>query len=76
MNLGSTLYQKRDFDGAIAEFREGLRLNPHDAQAHANLGNALRAKGDLDGAIACLRTGRASGSQGCRPSVLAGRLPD
>ena len=39
-------------DGAIAEDREALRLNPNNAAAHASLGVALRNKGDLDGAIA------------------------
>jgi len=42
-------------DGAIAEYREALRLNPDYALAHYNLGLALRYKGDLDGAIAEFR---------------------
>ena len=43
---------KGDLDGAIAEYREALRLNPNDDEAHFNLGVALGKKGDWDGAIA------------------------
>jgi tetratricopeptide (TPR) repeat protein len=39
-------------DAAIAEYREGLRLNPENDSAHYNLGIALGAKGNLEGAIA------------------------
>jgi Flp pilus assembly protein TadD len=39
-------------EAAIAEYREGLRLNPENDSAHYNLGIALGAKGTLDGAIA------------------------
>ena len=39
-------------DGAVAEYREALRLNPNNAAAHNNLGAALGEKGDWDGAIA------------------------
>jgi tetratricopeptide (TPR) repeat protein len=49
---GVELYQKLDMDGAIAEYRAAIRLNPNYAEAHHNLGNALRSKGDQDGAIA------------------------
>jgi Flp pilus assembly protein TadD len=58
LNLGVALGQKGrtlaegDWDGAIVEFREALRLNLHAADAHSFLGFALRQKGDLDGAIA------------------------
>jgi tetratricopeptide (TPR) repeat protein len=41
--------------GAIAEYREAIRLDPKYSTAHNNLGNALLAKGDLDGAIAAYR---------------------
>ena len=50
-NLGVTYLNKQDLDGAIAEFREALRLKP-DTVAHCNLGLALYGKGDFDGAIA------------------------
>ena len=35
-------------DLAIAEYKEALRLNPRDAQAHNNLGNVLAEQGRLD----------------------------
>ena len=34
------------------EYREALRLNPNDDEAHNNLGIALGNKGDWDGEIA------------------------
>ena len=46
-NLGIALYDKGDLDGAIAAYREVLRLDPRSVLAHNNLGNALRDKGDL-----------------------------
>jgi tetratricopeptide (TPR) repeat protein len=52
LNLGIAHMDKGDLDGAIAEYRQALRLKPDDAKAHFNLGVALRLKGDLDGAIA------------------------
>src|SRR5579859_5038205 len=48
---GFALYEKGDHDGAIAEYREAIRLRPDYAEAHYNLGIALSGKGDLDGAI-------------------------
>jgi len=51
-NLGIALHDKKDLDGAIAAYREVLRIDPRSAFAHNNLGNSLRDKGDLDGAIA------------------------
>ena len=51
-NLGNALRAKGDVDGAIAEYREALRVKPDYAMAHHNLANALFAKRDLDGAVA------------------------
>jgi len=53
--LGFALNEKHDVDGAIAEYREALRLNPGFAAAHNNLGSAYRDKHDVDGAIAEFR---------------------
>lgn len=50
--LGRALDDKGDWDGAIAEYREALRLNPNYDTVHNNLGIALGHKGDTDGAIA------------------------
>ncbi|MHB8652452.1 MAG: tetratricopeptide repeat protein [Terriglobia bacterium] len=49
---GCELAFKGDWDRAIAEYHEALRLNPGNDSAHNNLGVALGVKGDLDGAIA------------------------
>src|ERR1019366_7415070 len=40
-DLGVTLSKKGDLDGAIAEFREALRLDPNYGPAHFNLGLTL-----------------------------------
>ncbi|MFL6950578.1 MAG: tetratricopeptide repeat protein, partial [Xanthobacteraceae bacterium] len=44
--------QKGDYDRAIADFSEAIRLDPKDAAVYNNRGNAWRAKGDNDRAIA------------------------
>jgi len=54
-NLGVALYNKGDKDGAIAEFREALRLNPNDYSPHYHLAMALANKEDLTGEISELR---------------------
>jgi tetratricopeptide (TPR) repeat protein len=50
--LGFTLQNIGDLEGAIAEYRTALRLNPNHANAHYNLGVVLQSKRDLEGAIA------------------------
>jgi Flp pilus assembly protein TadD len=47
-NQGLGLQQKGDLDGAIAEYRTALRLDPNQVAAHYNLGVALRGKGDKE----------------------------
>ena len=44
-----------DLPGAIAAYREALRLDPQYALGHNNLANALQDAGDLPGAIAAFR---------------------
>lgn len=47
-HLGTALQKKNDYyEGAIAEYRAALRLNPMEADARFNLAVALQAKGDL-----------------------------
>jgi serine/threonine protein kinase/cytochrome c-type biogenesis protein CcmH/NrfG len=54
-NLGATLRDKGDLDGALAACRQALEFQPGLAHAHVRLGNVLRDKGDLDGAVAAFR---------------------
>ena len=42
---GRDLYREGDLDGAIAEYRTALRLDPAHISAHNNLGTALHARG-------------------------------
>lgn len=51
-NLGSALLQKGEVDGAIAQFKDALAVDPNDAAACYNLGNALLQNGKADEAIA------------------------
>jgi tetratricopeptide (TPR) repeat protein len=51
-NRGGAWRDKGDLDRAIADYNEGIRLNPKDAAAYNNRGNVWRDKGDLDRAIA------------------------
>jgi tetratricopeptide (TPR) repeat protein len=53
--LGIALLDKNDREGAIAEYRESIRLDGNYAPAHNNLGWALHQAGDLEGAIAAYR---------------------
>jgi tetratricopeptide (TPR) repeat protein len=52
IQLGHALRAKGDLDGAIAEYREALRLMPGGPGTRTTLGTTLRLKGDIDGAIA------------------------
>ena len=45
------LVEKRDPDGAIAEFRAAISLDPYTWFPHNDYANAISAKGDWDGAI-------------------------
>src|SRR5947199_198608 len=49
---GDELLSKKDWDGAIAEYREALRLDPKNDEGHVKLGQVLGKKGDWDGAVA------------------------
>ena len=50
-NLGITLYEQGDVDGAIREYQESLQIKPDLAEAHNNLGTILLLKGYPDEAI-------------------------
>jgi Flp pilus assembly protein TadD len=52
-NLGIGLGKIGDLEGAIAEYRIALSINPKDTKAHVNLGVVLlQERGDLEGAVA------------------------
>jgi tetratricopeptide (TPR) repeat protein len=46
---------KGEYDKAILEFKEAIRLDPRHAQTHFNLGQANRKKGQIDDAIRAYR---------------------
>ena len=50
-NLGITLNDQGDTDGAISHYRKAVELWPGYAEAHYNLGRLLVQKGQLDEAI-------------------------
>jgi len=50
-NRGGAKNVKGDYDGAIKDCTEAIRLKPDCAKAYNNRGNAKTAKGDYDGAI-------------------------
>ena len=50
-NLGITLFEKGDIDGAIKQYEEALLINPRITQAHNNLGCILYQRGNTDAAI-------------------------
>jgi len=45
-------FKKKDFDRAVADYSEAIRLNPSFAQAYDGRGSAYRYKGEFDRAIA------------------------
>jgi Flp pilus assembly protein TadD len=49
---GDAFAAKMDWDHAIAEYREAIRMSPTDNTAHSRLGAALGHKGDWHGDIA------------------------
>jgi Flp pilus assembly protein TadD len=51
LNLGSALDEKGQFDEAIREFQEAIRLKPDYVLAHNNLGVAIVRKGQIDKGI-------------------------
>ncbi len=53
--MGVALAGKGEVDGAIAETREAVRLNPQSSEQHYFLGRMLELKGDLRGALGEIR---------------------
>jgi len=53
---GNVLEDNRDYEGALARYREASRLEPDIARGHVNIGNALQLMGRLDEAILAQET--------------------
>jgi spermidine synthase len=53
--LGIALAEKGQFDGAIVQFREALRMDPDSAKTHWHLGAALASQDSREEAIGYLR---------------------
>jgi len=51
VNRGSAYLMKGDYEKAIADYHQALRINPKDANAYHNRGTAYFNKGDFEGAI-------------------------
>lgn len=51
-NRGVVRKERGDFDGALADFREALRLDPENARAYYNRAHAKHNRGKLEGAVA------------------------
>ncbi|MEP7285484.1 MAG: tetratricopeptide repeat protein, partial [Chloroflexota bacterium] len=49
---GLSKKENKDWDGAIADYTEALRLDPQNAETYARRGGARNGKGDLDGGLA------------------------
>jgi tetratricopeptide (TPR) repeat protein len=51
-NQGKAAYERKDFDRAIPDFTETIRLEPNNSEGFYNRGLAYAQKGDFDSAIA------------------------
>src|SRR6516162_5890340 len=51
-NRGLAYGHKGDFDHAVADYTQGIQLNPRESRAYTNRGLAYSNKGDFDRAIA------------------------
>jgi tetratricopeptide (TPR) repeat protein len=49
--MGNVLFEKRDYDAAIVEYKKAIHLEAHDPLPHNGLGNALAGKREYDAAM-------------------------
>jgi tetratricopeptide (TPR) repeat protein len=74
---GDRAYVARDFDGAIAAYREAIQKEPQNALAHYRVGSAQLAKGDQKEAEAAWVAGmRFVGKDGTLKAKLIFQLAD
>ena len=66
---------KGDYDGAIAQYRQAIKIAFWDTAAHDNWGYALYSKGDYDGAIAKIPGGAQGRPQKTPPPTIIGATP-
>lgn len=77
INKGDRAYIARDFDGAIAAYREAIKADPEKALGHYRVGAAQLAKGDQKEAEAAFVTGlRFVGRDGTLKGKLIFALAD
>lgn len=77
INRGDRAYLARDFDGAIAAYREAIQKAPQDALGHYRIGAAQLAKGDQKEAEAAFVSGlRFAGKDGTLKAKLLFALAD
>ena len=57
LKKGDSAYGARDFDGAIAAYREAITAEPQNALGHYRAGEAQLAKGDMKEAEAAFMSG-------------------
>lgn len=77
INKGDRAYVARDFDGAIAAYREAIKSDPEKALAHYRVGEAQLAKGDMKEAEASFVSGlRFVGQDGTLKGKLIFALAD
>lgn len=50
-NLGILLFEQRDFEGAVVQYRAAIRLNPDDPTTRLNLAVALAEIGKIEDAL-------------------------
>ena len=52
LESGDIHFRRGEYDKAIADYTEAIRLNPKDAEERCNRGSVRYAKGEYDKAIA------------------------
>ena len=73
-NRGNAHYAKGDYDHAITNYSEAIRLDPNDHSAYDNRGSAYSHKGDLDRAIADYERAMRINPQDIKPIYNRGNL--
>lgn len=68
---GIERYERRDYEGAIADYNEAIRLQPHYADAYHNRGSARAAQGEFDGALSDFPKRSALVRSWSKPMVVA-----